>query len=356
MKKKLIIVVGARPQFIKLSPLFEILRDKLDLVVVHTGQHYDFEMSDLFFGQLRLPEPDFFLGIGSAENTVQTGRMLIALDDVLKKEKPASVAVIGDTNSTLAGALAAAQRNLQLIHIEAGLRSLDKHLPEQINRVVTDRLADLLCCPTPAAKRNLELEGIIEGVRLTGDILYDLVNKFKPSPQDAETIALKYGLNPGGYFYLTTHRAENVDNIEFLRMLIDELCLMEEKVFFPIHPRTSKNLQKYDLYEKLRSATNIVISKPVGIIESLALTRTAKGVITDSGGLQREAAYFGKRTWLLRQETEWVELVDCGSVVCGGACLPPPNFAWDEPHSPGDEYFKNAAPSIAEAILESLEL
>lgn len=354
MSSKLAVVVGARPQFIKLSPLFEILRGKVDLIIVHTGQHYDFEMSELFFDQLHLPSPDYFLGIGSANNTIQTARMLIELDRVFAKENPAAVIVIGDTNSTLAGALAAAQRNLPLVHIEAGLRSKDKRIPEQINRVVTDRLSDLLCCPTRASVRNLEIEGIVDGAYLTGDILYDLVEKVRPSAESAADIARKYGLQPEKFFYLTAHRAGNVDNVEFLTMLVNGLHRLPAEVIFPIHPRTLKNFVDSGLYEKLTAIPNVKISQPIGVVESLGLVQVALGVITDSGGLQREAAYFGKITWLLRDETEWIELAKCGSVVCGGAELPPEDFDWRRRFSPGADYFRRAASSIAELILQKM--
>ncbi len=354
MSSKLAVVVGARPQFIKLSPLLEILRGKIDLIIIHTGQHYDFEMSELFFDQLRLPSPHYNLGIGSANNTIQTGRMLIELDGVFAKENPAAVVVIGDTNSTLAGALAAAQRNLPLVHVEAGLRSKDKRLPEQINRVVTDRLSDLLCCPTQSSVRNLEIEGIVEGTYLTGDILYDLVEKIKPAPETAAAIVRKYGLQPERYFYLTTHRAGNVDNVEFLTMLVSGLHRLPADIVFPVHPRTLKNLVESGLYEKLKAIPNVKISQPIGIVESLGLTQLALGVITDSGGLQREAAYFGKITWLLRDETEWIELADCGAVICGGTKLPPEDFDWRRRFSPGADYFRCAAPSIAALILQKL--
>ncbi len=354
MSSKLAVVVGARPQFIKLSPFFEILRGKVHLIIIHTGQHYDFEMSELFFEQLRLPRPDYFLGVGSANNTVQTAGMLIELDKVFARENPTGVIVIGDTNSTLAGALAAAQKNLPLVHIEAGLRSKDKRIPEQINRVLTDRLSDLLCCPTRSSVRNLEIEGIAEGVFLTGDILYDLVEKIKPSPESSAEIAERYELRPDEFFYLTAHRAGNVDNPEFLAKLVDDLHRLPAKVFFPVHPRTRKNLIENGLYDRLSAIANVKLSQPIGVVESLGLTQMALGIITDSGGLQRESAYFGKRTWLLREETEWIELVECGSVVCGGANLPPADFEWRGRFSPGPDYFRQAAPSIAELILQNL--
>jgi UDP-N-acetylglucosamine 2-epimerase len=351
--KKLAIVVGARPQFIKLGPLVEALADKMKLVVIHTGQHYDFEMSDIFFSQLALRKPDYHLGVGSASSAGQTGAMMIALDEVFRKESPNMVIVTGDTNSTLAGALAAAQNRLPLIHIEAGLRSKDKWLPEQINRVVTDKLADILCCPTKTSVDNLCQEGIVNGVALTGDVLYDAIGKIIPEDERCRKIVGDLGLEYGEFIYLTTHRAENVDSPEFLTSLTTNLEKINHQIFFPIHPRTLKNLRQYSLYEKLSKLRNVIISKPIGIIESLAITRSAIGVVTDSGGLQREAAYFGKRTYLLRDETEWNELARSGIVVCLGRNSEISNLNWQCQYSLPQDYFQKASTHIADLILNS---
>ncbi len=350
---KLAIVVGARPQFIKLSPVLEAFSGQADLILIHTGQHYDFEMSDIFFNQLGLRSPDYHLGIGAMTNAGQTGAMLTALDKVFRKEKPGMVIVTGDTNSTLAGALASAQNRIPLAHIEAGLRARDKFLPEQINRVLTDHLADILCCPTQVAIDNLKSEGIYEGINLTGDVLYDIIRKFMPDEKKSQEILAIFGLKRGYYIYLTAHRAENVDDPRFLRHLIDVLANIEIPIFFPIHPRTLKSLSANKLDDKITSLPNIITSKPIGIIESLAISQSALGIITDSGGLQREAAYFGKKTYLLRDETEWVELEQGGIVECIGRDINRTDFNWAGRFALPIDYFKSASKEIAKLILES---
>ncbi len=348
--EKIAIVVGARPQFIKLSPLIEVLLGKVRLIVVHTGQHYDFEMSDLFFKQLDIPYPDYHLGVGSANQATQTGRMMVKLEKVLLKESPDLVIVIGDTNSTLAGAVTAAKDNIILAHVEAGLRSKNQKLPEQINRIVTDRLSDILCCPNQSSMDNLKSENIMRGVFLTGDILYDLIARINPSVEQTSKILMKNKLEEGKFVFLTVHRAENVDNPEFLKSLVSGLQGFPVKVFLPLHPRTEKNLKKHNLYDRLGANPVVQISKPIGIIESLALTKSSLGVITDSGGLQREAAFFGKKAYILRDETEWLELERCGMVQCIGHDLKDVEFNWDDYSSPGDDYFQKASKKIAESI------
>jgi len=348
--KKIAVVVGARPQFIKLAPLVEVLSDKADLLLIHTGQHYDFEMSDIFFKQLNLPKIDYHLGVGSAGQSTQTGRMMVGLEEVFRKESPDMVAVIGDTNSTLAGALAAAQNFIPLAHIEAGLRSKNNHLPEQINRIVADRLSDILCCPTEGSVSNLKAEGKTSGIFLTGDILYDLIARINPSDEFTDSILKKYDLVKGEFILMTTHRAENVDNPDYLKSLVNSLENIKQKVFLPIHPRTEKNLKRTQLYDRLAGLPGVRLSKPIGIVESLALTKSSLGVITDSGGLQREAAYFGKRAYILRDETEWRELAQYGAVKCLGPDLDISSLDWKSVTVP-DEYFRKASDRIANCIL-----
>jgi UDP-GlcNAc3NAcA epimerase len=349
--EKIAIVVGARPQFIKLAPLIEVLLGKVRLIVVHTGQHYDFEMSDLFFKQLDLPSPDYHLGVGSANQAIQTGRMMVKLEEVLLKESPDLVTVIGDTNSTIAGAVTAAKDAIALAHIEAGLRSKNQKLPEQINRIVTDRLSDILCCPNQSSVDNLKSENITRGVFLTGDILYDLVARISPSVEQTSAILRKNELKEGEFVFFTVHRAENVDNPGFLKSLVLDLQGFPVNVFMPLHPRTEKSLKRFGLYNKIKANPVVLLSKPIGIIESLALTKSSLGVITDSGGLQREAAFFGKKAYILRDETEWLELEKCGVVQCIGRDLKDVEFNWNEYSSPGDDYFQKASKNIAESIL-----
>ena len=352
--KKIVIVVGARPQFIKLLPLVEALSNKVKIVLVHTGQHYDFEMSEIFFDQLGLPQPDFHLGVGSGTPAGQTGAIMARFEEVIRDQKPDMVVVTGDTNSTLAGALTAAQNSIPLTHVEAGLRSQNKWLPEQISRVVTDRLSDILCCPTATSIGNLKSEGISAGVYFTGDILYDLIAKFDPSPETLSQTLARFGFQDGQFIFMTLHRAENVDDPQFLQSLVKGLKRFPQKIFFPVHPRTQKNLERIGLFEGLSSISPVIVSKPIGIVESLALTKSCLGVITDSGGLQREAVYFGKKVYLLRDETEWTELAECGAVECLGRSLDKAEIVWSKYPRPQGDYFKPAASNIAGAILENL--
>jgi len=349
--KKIAVVVGARPQFIKLAPFIEALSDKAKLIVIHTGQHYDFEMSEIFFRQLNLPEVDCHLGVGSDNQASQVGKIMIKLEKVLIENKPDLLAVIGDTNSTLAGALVAAKNAIPLAHIEAGLRSKNKWLPEQINRVVTDRLADVLCCPTRSSVENLKAESINKNVFLTGDILYDLIEKINPSEEFTTAYLNKNSLKPGKFILMTIHRAENVDNPDFLKSLVNELQEISFKIFMPLHPRTEKKLREFNLFDRLTANSKIRISKPVGIVESLALTKSSLGVITDSGGLQREAAYFGKKAYILRDETEWLELEQCGAVKCIGNNIKSVQFQHDTIIEPESDYFKLSANAISESIM-----
>ena len=351
--KKVAIVVGARPQFIKLAPLINILSPGTELTVIHTGQHYDFEMSDIFFQQLRLPAVDFHLGIGSTGQASQVGKMMIKLEEVFLGQKPDAVIVIGDTNSTLAGALAAAKNFIALIHIEAGLRSRNQKLPEQVNRLVTDRLSDILCCPDKSSVDNIKAEGISGNVMLTGDILYDLIAMIEPSDNQVDSVLKKFELKRNEFILMTLHRAENVDRPEFLEHISACLGGISKNVFLPLHPRTEKNLQQFGLYDKFTSNLNLKLSRPVGIIESLALSRSCLGVITDSGGLQREAAYFGKKSYILRDETEWLELETHGIIQCLGAKPAFDSLDWDTPGVPA-AYFDKAAPRIAEHIFNNL--
>lgn len=350
---KVAIIVGARPQFIKLAPLVETLTGKVDLLLIHTGQHYDFEMSDIFFKQLNLPRVHYHLGIGSNSQSTQVGRMMISLEEVFLEESPDLVVVIGDTNSTLAGALTAAQNFIPLVHVEAGLRSRNDHLPEQINRIVTDRLADIMCCPTESAVRHLKSEGKTGGIFLTGDILYDLIDRIEPSEEYTDALLNKLKLIKGEFILMTAHRAENVDNPDFLKSLVSGLKKMTKNVFLPLHPRTEKQLKLAGLYDELASNPIVRLSKPVGIIESLALTKSSLGVITDSGGLQREAAYFGKRSYILRDETEWLELAESGAVTCIGNNSDISGLEWKSAAIP-DEYFQRASKNITAAILNNL--
>jgi len=350
--KELVIVVGARPQFIKLAPLLKAFPDEAKLSIIHTGQHYDFEMSSIFFEQLNLPEIDFHLGIGSAGQASQTGKMMIELEQVFESLKPDAIIVIGDTNSTLAGSLTAAKLGIPLIHIEAGLRSSDKNIPEQINRILTDRVSDVLCCPDRSTMENLKAEGITEGVEITGDILYDLIRLIEPGEELSGKLLTKFGFEKENYLMITMHRAGNVDNQKFLNTVIDGLETFSDKIFFPMHPRTLKQLEHFQLLERIKGMKNIVISKPVGIIESLALVRFAKFVLTDSGGLQREAAYYDRTTFVMRPETEWHELESNNAIKCIGSDLNEVDLDSTSKSTLTRDYFKPASGNIVKTIIE----
>ncbi len=351
--KKLAVIAGARPQFVKLAPLVEVLQDRSKLIVINTGQHYDYEMSDIFFKQLKIPEVNYHLGIGSAGHATQVGKMMIELEKVYHSENPDMVVIIGDTNSTLAGAVSAAKNNIPVAHVEAGLRSKDNSLPEQINRIVADRLSSVLCCPDKASMENLKGEGIAEGVFLTGDILYDLVKKITPDDDFCARLLKQHNLEKNNYIMMTMHRAENVDNPGFLRSIIDGLSTITNKIIMPLHPRTAKNLKKFNLYNDMLKIKDIKVIKPVGIIESLALVKSSLGVITDSGGIQREAAYFGRKAYILRDETEWVELERYGAVECIGSKITQQSLDWTPAEIP-DEYFADSSKFIANCVLNFL--
>lgn len=307
---KILSVVGARPQFIKAAPLSKKIRKYFKEILVHTGQHYDYGMSPLFFEELDLPEPDYNLGVGSGGHGEQTGKMLIGLERVLSKEKPELVLVYGDTNSTLAGALAAAKSCIPLAHVEAGLRSFNKKMPEEINRVLTDQVSDLLFCPTAAAVQNLKKEGITEGVFNTGDVMYDALLANRDVADRKSQILKTLNLRPKTYLFATTHRAENTDKKENLMSILEAFGESGETIVFPTHPRTKKAIGDWRL--AISKWLNIKLIDPVGYLDSLMLQKNAKKVLTDSGGVQKEAYMLNVPCITLRRETEWIETVKDG--------------------------------------------
>ena len=305
---KIAMIVGARPQFIKLAPLSKELRkNNFDEIVIHTGQHYNYEMSELFFKNLNIPKPDYNLGIGSGLHGEQTGKMLIEIEKVLQKEKPDLVIVFGDTNSTLAGALAAAKLKLPLAHVEAGLRCFDKKVPEEINRILTDHCSNYLFCPTETAVENLKNEGINKGIWLVGDIMVDSLKQNLKIAEKKPIILEKLNLKPKDYFLATLHRAKNTDNYERLKNIVDAFCEIENLVF-PCHPRTEKYLKQSGLWDKLMDKIKVI--KPVGYLDMLMLEKNAKKILTDSGGVQKEAYIFKVPCITLREKTEWVETIE----------------------------------------------
>jgi len=309
---KILTVVGARPQFIKLAPLSKILRENgVNEIIIHTGQHYDENMNDLFFKELEIPEPDYNLGIGSGNHGEQTGRMLIEIEKIMLKEKPDLVIVYGDTNSTLAGALAASKLHIKLAHVEAGLRSFNKRMPEEINRVLTDHVSDILFCPTQTAVENLKNEGITKGVYLVGDVMFDALVHFSKISDMKSNILERLNIKPKEYYLATIHRAENTDNYERLKNILTAFSKMDEMVVFPIHPRTRKMINYYGLDDLLEN-DNVKVIDPVGYLDMLKLEKNAKAILTDSGGVQKEAFWLKVPCITLRDETEWIETVNLG--------------------------------------------
>jgi UDP-N-acetylglucosamine 2-epimerase len=317
---KLCTIVGARPQFIKAASLSAELRRHHEEILVHTGQHYDYEMSRVFFDELEIPVPDYNLGVGSGSHGAQTGAMLAGIEDVLLKEKPDVVVVIGDTNSTLAGALAGAKLNLPVAHVEAGLRSYRRTMPEEINRVMADHLSTWLFCPTETAVHNLDKEGIRRGVTNTGDVLYDSLSQALPVARASAGVRGTLGLEARSFALVTLHRAENTDDAERLRAFAKALPELGMPVVFPVHPRARAAMVAAGVWDRL-GADGIKLTEPVGYTDCLRLTDTARVVITDSGGLQREATALGVPCVVAREETEWVEALEDGRTVLAGACF-----------------------------------
>jgi UDP-N-acetylglucosamine 2-epimerase len=316
---KIISIIGARPQFIKASVVSEELRKNFTELIIHTGQHYDYEMSKLFFEQLDIPEPDYHLDVGSGTHGYQTGEMLKRIEEIFIAEKPDLVLTYGDTNSTLAGALAASKMHVKTGHIEAGLRSFDKSMPEEINRIITDHCSDLLFCPTKTAVNNLKREGITSGVYLTGDVMVDCLFKYSEVAEEKTTILEDLGIDRKKFLVVTVHRASNTDNRANLEQIVDALSEISEPIIFPIHPRTRKSLRVFGLYDKLINHRNIKVIQPVGYLEFLRLMKNARKIITDSGGIQKEAYILKVPCITLRENTEWVETVQDGWNVLVGA-------------------------------------
>ena len=299
-------VVGARPQFVKAAVVSRALRRSHREILLHTGQHYDDAMSDLFFRELGLPAPDLHLGVGSGTHAEQTGRMLPGIEAAVREHRPDVVLVYGDTNSTLAGALAAAKLGVAIAHVEAGCRSGDRAMPEEVNRVVADHLSRVLFCPTRVTVENLAREGITAGVHLVGDVMLDLCRERLPEAERRSTVLADLGLEPGGYLVATIHRAGNTVDSERLAALVAALDTLEEPVVFPVHPRTRAALGGVAL------APNVRAIEPVGYLDMLVLLRYARMVLTDSGGVQREAFFVGTPCLTLREVTEWPETVEAG--------------------------------------------
>ncbi|MBD0370352.1 MAG: UDP-N-acetylglucosamine 2-epimerase (non-hydrolyzing) [Pyrinomonadaceae bacterium] len=332
---KVLTVVGARPQFIKAAPVSRALRAMGSReVLVHTGQHYDREMSEIFFEEMGIREPDINLEVGSGSHGWQTGQIMVRLEKVLRAEKPDWVLVYGDTNSTLAGALVAAKLLMRVAHVEAGLRSFNRAMPEEINRIVADHLSSLLLCPSRVAVNNLAAEGITEGVHQVGDVMYDALLEFREVALRRSTILQKIEVEPKEYLLLTVHRAENTCDPERLKKILAALAESSCPVIFPVHPRTMKALLSAGFIERSNqseegvtgarlvldnlSLNHIRLIEPVGYLDMLMLAQHARMILTDSGGLQKEAYWLSVPCVTLREETEWVETVEAGWNILTG--------------------------------------
>lgn len=311
MTRTILTVVGARPQFVKAAALSRAIAatGSLREVMVHTGQHHDVNMSDVFFDELEIPQPTHRLGIHGGSHGAMTGRMLEGLEALIQQERPGAVLVYGDTNSTLAGALAAAKLNVPVCHVEAGLRSFNRTMPEEVNRVLTDHMSELLLCPTYAAVQNLAREGIVDGVHLTGDVMYDATLHALDVSRRRPRIAGTLGLQAGGFALATIHRASNTDDATALRTVVEWLKAQAavRPVVLPLHPRTRQAADRFGI-----SLDGLTVIDPVGYVDMAGLLADCVEVYTDSGGLQKEAYFHRKPCVTLRDETEWVETIEAG--------------------------------------------
>ena len=309
---KIATVIGNRPQFIKAAAVSPRLRERHEELLIHTGQHFDDELSAVFFAELGLPAPDLELGIALGSNSSQTARMLSALEPVLGEETPDAVLVYGDTNSTLAGALAGAQAGVPVAHVEAGMRSFDRSMPEELNRVLTDHAASLLLCSSEVAAANLRRESVSGTVEVVGDVMVDVALTMQPRARERIDLITARGLAPGEYVLATAHRAGNVDDPERLEMLVRLLGEMPLTVVFALHPRTRSRLAAAGLLAELERSERVLVTPPLGYVELTALLCHARALLTDSGGLQKEAYFAGVPCITLRNNTEWTETVDSG--------------------------------------------
>jgi UDP-N-acetylglucosamine 2-epimerase (non-hydrolysing)/UDP-GlcNAc3NAcA epimerase len=309
---RVVTVIGNRPQFVKAAAVSRALRAEHDELLVHTGQHHDDELSTVFVEELGVPRPERELGIHGGTNTEQTARMLAALGPLLAAERPDAVLVYGDTNSTLAGGLAAAQARIPVAHVEAGMRSFDRAMPEELNRVLTDHLSDLLLCPSQTAVENLEREHAAGRIELVGDVMVDVALLFQPRALADTAPLVRAGVEPGGYVLVTAHRAGNVDDPARLRLLVDLLLALPVPAVLPLHPRTRARLEAAGSLAELEAAPGVRLQPPLGYLEFTALLGHARAVLTDSGGVQKEAYLAGVPCVTMRDTTEWVETVAAG--------------------------------------------
>jgi UDP-GlcNAc3NAcA epimerase len=309
---RVLTVVGNRPQFIKAAAVSQRLREAGEEVLVHTGQHYDEELSAVFFGELGLPRPEHQLALGGGSNSAQTARMLAALEPLLGAERPDLVLVYGDTNSTLAGALAGAQAGIPVAHVEAGMRSFDRAMPEELNRVLTDHAAALLLCSSERAAENLRAERVAGRIEVVGDVMVDVALLLGPRAAARTEVLGAHGVRPGEFLLVTAHRAGNVDDPVRLERLVALLEALPAPAILPLHPRTRARLEAAGLLERLAEAHGLRLTAPLGYLEFTALLHHARAVLTDSGGVQKEAYLAGTPCITLRSTTEWSETLDTG--------------------------------------------
>lgn len=382
-KKRIITIIGARPQIIKSSALSRAIRnsfsDEIEEIIVHTGQHYDDNMSNVFFEEMEIPKPNYNLNVGSGSHGAQTAKMIEGLEKIFLDEKPNAVVIYGDTNSTIAGAIAAAKIHIPIVHIEAGLRSYNKSMPEEINRISADHMSTLLFSPTKTGISNLEKEGFSleinpkatidkPNVYLCGDIMYDNSIYFSSISNQKSTILHNLSLGGDDYILCTIHRDSNTDIPQNLNAVFKALVTIQEKsglkIILPIHPRTKgkmNDLLELGLKEKLDSNSNFLIIPPAGFLDIIALEKNARLVITDSGGLQKEAFFFEKPCVILREQTEWVEIVENGNAILAGSDYNKIISAFDELINRNDFTFPQfygdgqAANFICTKIVEDIE-
>jgi UDP-N-acetylglucosamine 2-epimerase (non-hydrolysing)/UDP-GlcNAc3NAcA epimerase len=333
---RILTVIGNRPQFVKAAAVSRLLRERHEELIVHTGQHYDDEMSRIFFDELDVPAPDRELHAGGGTNTEQTARILGLLEGEIATAAPDIVLVYGDTNSTLAGALAAAQARVPVGHVEAGMRSFDRSMPEELNRVLTDHASDLLLCSTAVAMENLSAERVAGRTHLVGDVMADVSLAFRPLAEERSTALADHGLVDGGYVVATAHRAGNVDVPERLERLVALLEAVPLRTVLPLHPRTAARLEQTGLRARLDAAPNVTLTPPLGYLDFMKLAAHARAVLTDSGGVQKEAYLLGVPCVTLRDTTEWVETVDAGWNVLVDLDRDAALAALDRPAPPGE--------------------
>jgi UDP-N-acetylglucosamine 2-epimerase len=309
---KILTVVGARPQFIKAAAVCRELRKANTEVLVHTGQHYDEMMSEVFFREMDVPAPDYNLGVEPGSQVVQGAQMMMALEEVVQNERPDRILVYGDTTSTLAGALVGSKLRIPVGHVEAGLRSFNKSMPEEINRILTDHVCDVLFTPTDAASRNLAREGITEGVWQVGDVMYDALLHNVAVSERRVSVLDRLGVRPKEYVLATIHRAANTDDKARLQAIMGAIACSGTRVIMPLHPRTRGRLEAFGLEAMMRGAGSLLIVEPVGYFDMLLLEKNARAIVTDSGGVQKEAYMLKVPCITVRSETEWIETVEAG--------------------------------------------